>query len=345
MWVPDLTLDVGADWIERHCAVPDGFDAGEMLELVPEQLAFVQAHYAVKSTAKRGDLATAFVHRRSQLVRAQKWGKSPLIAAFVCLEGVGPCVFDGFATGGELYRCADHGCGCGWVYEYAPGEPMGVPWPTPLIQVTATTEDQTENTYDALRPMIDRGPLSAVIPRTGEEFIRLPGGGRIDVVTSKANSRLGQRVTFVPQDETGIWTDANGMSKTARTQRRGLAGMGGRAIETTNAWDPADNSVAQRTYESESADIHKDFRHPPADLRWTNREHRHKIMKFNYAGVPWALKNLAGIESEVEELNQRDAAEAERFFGNRIVYGQGSWLPEGLWGGAYAGHRMAAEPT
>lgn len=331
MQPPDLTLDIVPDWIETHCAVPDGFDAGEMLELVPEQLTFVQNHYAIRTGAKRGELAQAFVYRRSQLVRAQKWGKSPLIAAFVCAESVGPVLFDGFAEGGERYRCSDHGCGCGWVYEYVPGEPMGKPWPTPLIQVTATTEDQTDNTYGALRPMIDRGPLADVITRTGEEFIRLPGGGRIDVVTSKATSRLGQRVTFVPQDETGIWTDSNSMTKTARTQRRGLAGMGGRAIETTNAWDPSENSVAQRTYESSAVDINRDFRIPPADLSFKDKRKRRKILQFNYAGVPWALNNLDGIEAECGEMMDTDAAEAERFFGNRIVHGQGSWLRDGLW--------------
>jgi len=328
---PDLTLDIVPDWIEQHCAIPDGFSAGEMLELVPEQLTFVQNHYAIKPTARVGELAQAFVYRRSQLVRAQKWGKSPLIAAFVCAEGVGPVVFAGFAAGGEVFRCSDYGCGCGWLYEYVPGEPMGKPWPTPLIQVTATTEDQTDNTYGALRPMIDRGPLSDVIPRTGEEFIRLPNGGRIDVVTSKATSRLGQRVTFVPQDETGIWTDSNSMTKTARTQRRGLAGMGGRSIETTNAWDPSENSVAQRTYESTAEDIYRDFRLPPANLSFGDKRERRKILRFNYAGAPWALKNLDGIEAEVNEMMERDPAEAERFFGNRIVYGAGSWLRDGLW--------------
>jgi len=70
-------------------------------------------------------------------------------------------------------------------------------WPTPLIQITAFSEEQTDNIYDALRPMIDRGPLHALIPKTGEEFIRLPNGGRIDTVTSNAQSRLGARVTFV----------------------------------------------------------------------------------------------------------------------------------------------------
>ena len=330
-------LDVALEWVEAHCVIPDGDDQGEFFYLVPEQLAFMAGHYTVQDGAKPGMRADAFKYRRSQLVRAQKWGKSPLIAAFVCLEGVGPALFAGWASGGEQYRCADHGCGCGWVFEYAPGDAMGRPWPTALIQVTATTEDQTDNTYGALRPMIEKGPLDDVIARTGEEFIRLPNGGKIEVVTSKATSRLGQRVTFVPQDETGIWTESNSMVKVARTQRRGLAGMGGRAIETTNAWDPSENSVAQQTFLSRANDVQRDFRQPPAELRWSSLRERRRILEFNYAGVPWALSNLAGIEAEAGELSESDPAEAERFFGNRIVAGGGAWMPRGRWEGAWAG--------
>ena len=330
-------LDVALEWVEAHCVIPDGDDQGEFFYLVPEQLAFMAGHYTVQDGARPGMRADAFKYRRSQLVRAQKWGKSPLIAAFVCLEGVGPALFAGWASGGEQYRCADHGCGCGWVFEYAPGDAMGRPWPTALIQVTATTEDQTDNTYGALRPMIEKGPLDDVIARTGEEFIRLPNGGKIEVVTSKATSRLGQRVTFVPQDETGIWTESNSMVKVARTQRRGLAGMGGRAIETTNAWDPSENSVAQQTFKSSARDVQRDFRQPPAELKWSSMRDRRKILEFNYSGVPWALSNLASIEAEAGELSESDPAEAERFFGNRIVSGGGAWMPRGRWEGAWAG--------
>lgn len=331
-------LLVTLEWVENHCVIPDGFDEGKPFILGDEQLAFMAAHYSVKTTAvwnpARPLLAPAFQNRRSQLVRAQKWGKSPLIAAFVCAEGVGPVLFAGWAAGGEEYDCRDHGCGCGWTYEYETDEPMGMPWPTPLIQITATTEQQTENTYDALRPMIGLGPLAEVIPKTGEEFIRLPNGGRIDVVTSKANSRLGQRVTFVPQDETGIWVDSNSMAKVARVQRRGLAGMGGRSIETTNAWDPSEDSVAQRTFESSAKDVHRDFVQPPADLKFLLKSDRRKIFEFNYRGAPWV--NIDGIESECAELIEKDPAEAERFFGNRLVQGAGSWLPDDLWNQAYA---------
>lgn len=328
----DTDLSLGflvAEWIEAHCVIPDGFDKGQPFILSSEQLKFTVNHYTVKPSAEVGERATAFTYRRSQLVRAQKWGKSPFIAAFICAEGVGPVLFAGLAEEGDVYYCSDHGCHCGWYYEYEPGEPMGMQWPTPLIQLTATTEDQVENTYDALRPMINDGPLAALIPRTGEEFIRLPNGGRIDVVTSKATSRLGQRVTFVVQDETGIWVKANKMAKVASTQRRGLAGMGGRSIETTNAWDPSEESVGQQTFESQAKDINKDFKHPPNKWQFSLKPDRRKIFKFNYSDCPWV--NIDAIEAEAAELMEKSPAEAERFFGNRVVAGDGKWLELGLW--------------
>lgn len=326
------TLGVVAAWVEAHCVIPDGDDVGRPFALGDEQFAFIVNHYRIKRGTDFDRIVKpvdAFTYRRSQLVRAQKWGKSPLIAAFVCAEGVGPVVFDGWAVGGEVYDCREHGCGCGWWYEYEPGEPMGRAWTTPLIQITATSEDQTDNTYDALRPMIDKGPLAELIPKTGEEFIRLPGGGRIDVVTSKANSRLGQRITFAAQDETGLWLESNGGHKLAKTQRRGLAGMGGRSIETTNAWDPAQDSVAQRTYEAQASDINKDFQQPPANLSFRNKAERRKIFAYNYRAAPWV--SVDAVEAEAAELMEKDPADAERFFGNRIVAGSGAWLDARKW--------------
>lgn len=322
-----------ADWVEAHCVIPDGFSAGEPYVLTDEMLWFFLNHYRVKpgATRERSMLspASAFHFRRSQLVRPQKWGKGPLTAAQVCVEGVGPAVFAGWASGGEVYDCRSHGCGCGWVYEFEPDEPMGMPWPTPLIQITAFSEEQTDNIYGALRPMIDKGPLSEMIPKTGEEFIRLPGGGRIDTVTSSAQSRLGQRVTFTPQDETGIWTTENKMQKVADTQRRGLAGMGGRSTETTNGWDPSENSVAQRTFEAKVQDIFRDFRKASADLNYAKKADRRRIHKAVYGDSWWV--DLDAIEAEAAELLERDQAQAERFFGNRITAGTGTWLARDRW--------------
>lgn len=255
-------------------------------------------------------------------------GKGPAGAAWIAFEGLGPAVFAGWALGGETYRCVEQGCDCDFEYEYEPGEPMGRRWPTPLIQLTATAEDQTDNVFRPLQAMMRTGAL-AEQARVGEEFIRLPNDGRIDVVTSSATSRLGQPVTFVLQDETGLWTKSNRMVTVADTQRRGLAGMGGRSIETTNAYDPSENSQAQLTQESRAQDIYRFFRQPPRNLSYKNKAERARIHRFVYRGSPWV--DLDAIEAEAAELLERDPAQAERFFGNRIVYGHGSWLTDGLW--------------
>lgn len=328
------TLWVAADWVPQHCVVPDRVDP-DPFEPVDWQLWAMVNAYRVNPDARVGQLATAFRWRRSQIVLPQKAGKAPYTAARICVEAVGPALFAGWAVGGEVYDCRDHGCGCGWSYEYQSGEAMGGRWgvvggsSVPLIQVTATSEDQTDNVYDALRPMIDRGPLTELIPKTGEEFIRLPGGGEIAVVTSKATSRLGARVTFAPQDETGVWTKINGMVKVAETQRRGLAGMGGRAEETTNAWDPTEDSVAQRTAESRTGDIFRLHPLAPGGLSYTNKRERRKIHRHVYASCTWV--DLDGIEGEAAELLEKDPAQAERFFGNRIVAGQGHAYERETW--------------
>lgn len=322
---------VATDWIENHCVVPDGFRKGERFTLYQYQLDYLAAFYLVRDDARwdpvRPILAPAFVHRRGLLVGPQKMGKNPLIAAQVCLEGVGPALFAGWAGKDEGYVCREHGCRCGWEYPYAEGEPKGMGWPTPLIQITAYTEDSTENTYDALRPMIEAGPLSALIPKTGEEFIRLPNNGRIDTVTSSALARLGQRLTFAPQDEVGIWTKRNSMAKVADTQWRGLAGMGGRASLTSNAWDPAEGSVAQQEYESGAADVYRQFTTPPKNLSYGNKSERRRIHRSVYP--PETLRENGGhidldaIEAEAADLAERDQPQAARFFGNMLVTGAG----------------------
>lgn len=333
---PSLGWIAGA-WTEAHAVIPDRDAVGTPFRLYGEQLRYLVHYYRVRPEARPGQLAPAFHYRRGMLVRPQKWGKSPLIAAQVLIESVGPALLAGWAAGGEQWRCSDHGCPCGWRYTYEPGEPMARPWPTPLVQITATSEEQTANTFDALRPMIDRGPLTEVIPRTGEEFIRLPNGGRIDVVTSNARSRLGQRVTFCPQDEVGLWTPTTGMQKVADTQWRGLAGMGGRAALTTNGWDPAEASVAQLLAEADLPDVLIDHRQAPPHLSYGDKRERRRIHRHVY-GDSLAERgghvDLDSIDAEAAELVLRDPQQAARFFGNRIVYARGSWLAEGRWNDA-----------
>lgn len=322
------TLWVVPDWIEAHCPVPDGFRKGEDLQLYPWQLWCTVNHYRVKPTARAGQLAPAFQYRRSQIVAPQKTGKGPWSAAIVLAEAAGPVVFDGWAGGGETYRCSDHGCRCGWWYRYEPGEPMGVPWPTPLIQLTATSEDQVANVYRPLQSMVKQSWLKDFM-RVGEEFTRVRDEGLIEIVTSSALSRLGNPIVFAMQDETGLYTTANKLRRVAETQRRGTAGMGGRSMETTNAWDPSESSVAQTTSEAKARDIFRYHPQAPRSLSYGDKRQRRRIHRHVYAGS--AHVDLDAIEAETAEIMEKDPAQAERFFGNRCVAGTASWLDVAKW--------------
>src|SRR5690606_38408269 len=250
------------DWIEAHAVIPDGFHMGEPWRSYEWQLWCTANHYRVKPDARGGPLAPAFHYRRSLCGAPQKPGQGPWSATIILAEALGPTVFNGWAHGGEVYACSDWGCDCDWWYEYEPGEPMGRPWPTPLIQLLATSEDQTDNVYRPLQSMIKNGPLADQV-KVGEEFIRVGRHGRIDVVTSNAQSRLGNPITFALMDESGLYNDSNKLRKVAETMRRGLAGMGGRSLETTNPPDPSEDSVAQRTLESQVPDIVRFWRERP----------------------------------------------------------------------------------
>jgi hypothetical protein len=319
-----------ADWIEAHCVVPDRDLKGTPFRMYDWQLWCTVNHYRVKPSAKVGQLVRAFHYRRSQIIAPQKTGKGPYAAAIVCNEAVGPAVFAGWAGPGDVYDCADHGCDCGWTYAYEPGEPMGRRWATPLIQLLATSEDQVDNVYAPLSAMARHEPLSAQM-RAGEHFVRLPNDGKIETVTSSALSRLGNPIIFALQDETGLYTTTNKLVKVAETQRRGAAGMGGRSLETSNSWDPSEDSTAQRTAEAalKVSDIFRFHEQAPKHLSYGDKRERHRIHRHVYRGSDHV--DLDAIEAEALELMLRDPGQAERFYGNRVVSGHSSWLEEEAW--------------
>jgi hypothetical protein len=293
-----------ADLIHAKCVIPDGAHAGEPFLLTDEMLRFLLHHYRIDPLSGR------FFHDRgSQLVRPQKWGKGPFSASMVCAEAhpEGPVLF------------------AGWD---ADGEPVGRPWPTPHIQITAVSEDQTANVYRALLPMIEMGDFHADVPDTGKTRINLPSGGLIEPVTAAALSRLGQRTTFAVQDQTESWYRTNGGRALADNQRRGIAGMNGRWVETPNAWDPAEDSVAAATRD-ENGVYHDDVDPGSGSVR--NRQDRRRMLKRVYGDSmtkprpdaewePWV--DLDRIDSEIEALLQRDPAQAERWYLNRKLAGE-----------------------
>jgi hypothetical protein len=105
--------------------------------------------------------------------------------------------------------------------------------------------------------------------------------------------------------------------------------MSGRSLETTNAWDPTENAVAQKTAETKAEDVYRFHRLPPKGLSYTNKAERRRIHAAVYLGSTHI--DLDAIEGEAAELLEKEPAEAERFYGNRIVAGMGAWLQQDRW--------------
>lgn len=321
---------LATDWIEAHCRVPGGVYEGEALTFNGWQLFCTVNHYRIIPDAVVDDrrLLAPFHYRRSIIVGPQKCGKSPWGAGMILLEAVGPSLFAGWAAGGESYRCEDHGCECGWEYDYQPGEAMGVPRRKSLIGLLAYAETQTQNVYEPLQTMIHSGPLAEFV-KVREGFIRTPNRGKIIPLSAAAKSKLGQPLTGGLGDESGLYTASNRVLDTWQTMRRGIAAMQGRTIELTNPWDPMENSAAQQAFESRRPDIFRYYRKPPIDLDYKKKRDRHKIHLHVYADSPWV--DPASIDAEADELVETDPTQAERFFGNRLVQGLGSFLTDEMW--------------
>lgn len=314
------TLGVEAvGWIEENCVIPDGDQQGDPFRLTNEMVRFLLQYYRIHPDGwSQKHEGPRFQHERGgQLVRPQKWGKGPFSAAIICFEAVGPCVPAGWDADGAI---------------------VGRPWQTPTIQVTALSEEQTDNVFRALIPMIQLGALNERIPDTGITRVNLPGGGIISPVTASARSRLGQRLTFAVEDETHGWTERSAGIRLADTQRRNMAGMGGRWIETTNAWDITEGSVAQLTYESPIG-VYVDYPQPiGGSIR--NKAERRRAMRHAYGDSVRNGKNWKGwvdldrIDIEIEALSKRDPAQAERFFLNRVHAGEDVIFDVAAWADA-----------
>lgn len=230
---PALTLGWAVlDWFEDKL----GFVATD------EQARFVADWYSVYPHTGH------FRYRRAVIEQAKGWGKSPLAAAIALAEFCGPVRFDHFDQNGE---------------------PVGVPWRKPIVQIAAVSEDQADNTYGALYGILtsdENRVAKALGIDNGRTRLLIPGDPEAGLypVTASAGSREGQRVTFAVLDETHLWTPRNGGVKLARTIRRNAAKTTGRTIETTNAPVLGERSVAEDSGNDASAGA-------DGVLHWANR--------------------------------------------------------------------------
>jgi hypothetical protein len=302
---PTLGYDVG-EWIESHLVIPDGYQRGLPYKLTDEMWRFLLRYYRLFPHAAPWPAEESLYYFGGQLRRSQKWGKDPFGGAALSLaEALGPTRFDGWN---------------------ADGEPVGRPYPTPLIVCLGTSEDQTDNTWVPLLSMIRNGPL-ANLPGldAGETKVTLPGGGKIEPVTTSARARLGAPMTYVAITESHLFTTQGGYRKVCGAVKRNVAGMDGRWLELTNAYDPTEASEAQITAESGDARVYVDTIEPHRveDLDDSEALYAELLRQYgDSARERGGWVNIRGRIMPEAQSRRHMESDRRRFFLNEVVVGQ-----------------------
>jgi phage terminase large subunit-like protein len=133
----------------------------------------------------------------------------------------------------------------------ASGEPVGVSVRDPYIPMVAVTEEQTEElAFAALYAILSEGPLANDFDIGLERILRIDGTGRAVPLASAPNARDGARTTFQPFDETHRLVLPSLVkahtTMLANIPKRKLADAW--TLETTTAFVPGENSVAEDTW-------------------------------------------------------------------------------------------------
>lgn len=296
--IPTLGWGVLA-WGEEFLAQPDGTDAGEAWRWTDTQARIVAWWYSVDQNGQ-------WLYRRGQIVLPKGSGKSPLAAALCCCALAAEVVFDGFDASGEA---------------------VGRPHPSPHVQLAAVSADQTDNTMSLVLSMLREGRACYEVDGLDLGLTRVrTRNGILRPVTASAPSREGARLTDAILDEPHLWTASNGGIKLAETLRRNLGKLNGRSIETTNAWNPGDESVAELTSMYADRIAEEGLKlgdgglmryHPKARVRDLKDQPRlREALTELYRDAPWV--NVDRIVNEVYDPSTHPS-DARRFYLNEVA--------------------------
>lgn len=229
---PEYTIGWQAiRWVEANLLDDEGLP----FRLTDEQKRLLLWWYAVDATGR-------FVYRKSVVQRLKGWGKDPFAAVIAAIEFVGPCRFGG------------------WLRESKPalglraGDPLGIEHPRAWIQIAAVSKDQTRNTMKLFPGLFSPKCIADHGIDIGKEIIYAHGGQRtIEAVTSSPRALEGGRPTFVIKNETHHWllnNEGHAMSAVITRNAAKAKNGGARTMSITNAYEPSEDSVAQKEREA-----------------------------------------------------------------------------------------------
>lgn len=225
-FVPEWTLGWEViRWAGKYLKHANGPRAGLPFRFSDSQALFLLHYYSLTVEGR-------WVYDRA----ARRWpkgsGKSPFAAVQSLAEFLGPVRF----------KCWD---------DNAPGGCFGQRQPLAHVQIAATTLDQTANTMKQVRAMAPKGSRVARDYHLDVGMLRYnaPDGSLLEVITSSAAAAEGAEVTHCTADETEHWTPNRGGQALMEVIERNLSKSGSRLVETANAWQPGEMSVAESTWD------------------------------------------------------------------------------------------------
>ena len=323
-------------WIEENLLSDEVDDFGIPLPFIPthEQKRFILWWYAIDAEGR-------FVYREGVLQRLKGWGKDPVAAIISAVELVGPCRFMGWTTRNR----PDLGLKI--------GDPIARSHPRAWIQIAAVSKDQTKNTMTLFPGLFSKKCVETHMITIGKEVIyAYDGARRIEAVTSSPKTLEGGRPTLVIMNETHHWLSNNeGHEMSAVIARNARKSKGGaaRRLAITNAYEPSQDSVAQKrreTWEEQEAglaiktgilydsleapegaklrpkvkDINGRPVDPPEDYI---REHLASILRGVRGDAVWL--DIPGLVDAILD-KETPPSQSRRFWFNQIVAAEDAWL-------------------
>ncbi len=178
------------------------------------------------------DAGGVFLSRDGVLQRLKGWGKDPVGACLCAVEAFGPCRFDGWKG----------------------KRPIATDVPDAWVQTAAVALKQTKNTMRLFPSLFTQEAVQRFGLQIGKELVYGLGDTRlIEAVTSSPGPLEGPRASFVLLNETHRWNASNQGHDMADVIERNATKSPDGAARThaiTNAYEPSEDSVAQRTREA-----------------------------------------------------------------------------------------------
>jgi hypothetical protein len=210
-----------AGWCAEWLTAPDGTP----WIFTDEQLRLVLWLFSVDENGK-------FNYRQSVYQALKGAGKDPLAAVLSIVHLIGPCLFSHWDENGD---------------------PVAKDHPAAWVQIAAVSRDQTKNTMSLIPSLIPERTRAAFggVDVQKEIAYAYHGNRRLEVISSSSRSLEGNRPTWVTFNETQHYTPSRGGVDLYETVSYNVLKTDGRFICITNAYEPGEDSVAERIREAQ----------------------------------------------------------------------------------------------